>query len=279
MTGQKKITFVAGGAFLAVAITALIVAMSETSGPRRSRAAGAAVSGPEAQRSSLLCVVRVNEARGMRLDCGSALYVQCIFTNPLKDRSISLAAVSTLEPTIRDAEGTELSISWQPVGPLDRSLGAQANAIFTWRAAEKIGKLAIGTYRVTIDLPKTFPPPACGLDGVHVEPALLRIVDMPPDSKRNAAFARRLDLIAGRHQQLIKQLRGAISDNPGNNLPFRLELVDALAAAGQSDEARKELLDIGYEIQHAGQGKRRQIPAWLAFRLGDLKSKSARSAR
>jgi len=284
MTRQKKIMFGGGGAFLGVAITALIVAMSGESGPRRSRAAGAAGPSPKVQLPSLLCVVRVNEARGMRLDRGSPLYVQCIFSNPLKDRSISLAAVSMLEPTVRDAEGTELSISWQPVGPVDRSLGARTNAIFTWRAAEKVEKLeklAVGTYQVTVALPKTFPPPACGMDGVHVEPAALRIVDTPPDSKRNAAFTRRLDLLAGRHEQLIRQLRGAITDNPGNNLPVRMELVDALDAAGQSDSARKELLDIGYEIQHADKGKRRAIPPWLALRLEDLKakSKSARSSQ
>jgi len=284
MTRQKKIMFGAGGAFLALAITALIVVLSGESGPRRSRAASAAGPRPKVQLPSLLCVVRVNEARGMRLDRGSALYVQYIFSNPLKDRSISLAAVSTLKPTVRDAEGTELSISWQPVGPVDRSLGPRTNAIFTWRAAEKVEKLeklAVGTYQVTIDLPKTFPPPACGLDGVHVEPAVLKIVNTPPNTKRNAAFTRRLDLLAGRHKQLIRQLRGAIADNPGNNLPLRMELVDALDAAGHSDDARKELLDIGYEIQHADKGKRRPIPAWLAFRLGDLKtrSKSAQSAR
>ena len=284
MTRQKKIMFGAGGAFLAVAITALIVALSGESGPRRSSAAGAAGPSPRVQLPYLLCVVRVNEARGMRLDRGSPLYVQCIFSNPLKDRSISLAAVSTLKPTVRDAEGNELSISWKPVGPVDRSLGARTNAIFTWRAAEKVGKLeklAVGTYQATIDLPKTFPPPACGLDGVHVEPAALKIVDTPPDSKRNAAFTRRLDLLAGRHEQLIRQLRGVITDNPRNDLSLRMELVDALDAAGRSDDARKELLDIGYEIQHADKGKRRPIPAWLAYRLEDLKarSKSARSSQ
>ena len=279
MTRQKKIMFGAGGAVLTVAITALIVALSGESGPRRSRAAGAAGPSPKVQLPSLLCVVRVNESRGMRIDSGSPLYVQCIFSNPLKDRSISLADVDKLKPAVRDADGTELSISWRPIGPVDRSLGAQTNAIYTWQAAEKLEKFAAGTYHVTIDLPKTFPPPACGLDGVHVEPAALRIVDTPPNAKRNAAFTRRLDLLAGRHQQLIKQLRGAITDNPGNNLPVRMELVDALDAAGQSDGARKELLDIGYEIQHAEKGKRRAIPPWLALRLEDLKSKSARSSQ
>ena len=282
MTRQKKIMFGAGGAFLAVAITALIVALSGESGPRRSSAAGAAGPSPRVQLPYLLCVVRVNEARGMRLDRGSPLYVQCIFSNPLKDRSISLAAVEKFKPIVRDADGTELSISWRPVGPVNRSLGPRTNAIYTWQAAEAVGKFeqfSAGTYRVTVDLPKAFPPPACGLDGVHVEPAALKIVDTPPNARRNAAFMRRLDLLAGRHEQLIRQLRGAIADNPRDNLPLRMELVDALDAAGQSDDARKELLDIGYEIQHADKGKRRPIPAWLAFRLEDLKarSKSTRS--
>ena len=276
--------FGAGGAVLTVAITALIVALSGESGPRRSRAAGAAGPTPKVQLPSLLCVVRVNESRGMRLDRGSPLYVQFIFSNPLKDRSISLVAVEKLKPIVRDADGTELSISWQPVGPVDRSLGPRTNAVYTWQAAEKVGKLeklTVGTYHVTIDLPKTFPPPACGLDGVHIEPAVLKIVDTPPNAKRNAAFTRRLDLLAGRHEQLIRQLRGEIADSPGDNLPLRMELIDALDAAGQSDDARKELLDVGYEIQHVEKGKLRAIPAWLAFRLADLKarSKSARSSQ
>lgn len=217
----------------------------------------------------LNCTVLANDARYIALDSDSPIYMQCVFSAPGADGEVSLPRAERIAIDLLDAEGSWVVTDWTPLGMPPETVPQGQTVIMAWQASRPLPR---GEYRLAVIMPPEYSPGA-GLSGTYSESASFSVLDTPPNEYRNAMFDRRVRMLAGKTGEVLAELQKLLADSPDDN-SLRLELVDALDAAGRSAEARKELLAVAYNMTHDGSGKSiGPVPPSIALRLEELNGK------
>jgi hypothetical protein len=226
---------------------------------------------PQPRRQWLSCAVLVNDARFIRLDRGSPLYAQCLFNASAVDAEIALPDVVEMALRVTNTAGEQVRVKWQPLGLPAGAVQAGQTSRMAWLADRP---LPAGQYRLSVSLPEDYTP-AGGLSGTQVHSAAFTMLDTPPSDYRNAMFARRVKTLAGQIDDVLAELEELSAVDPADN-SLRLELVDALDAAGKTQDARRQLLKVIAHVTHDDAGnKTSPVPPSLAFRLEELNGRLA----
>lgn len=287
MTIQGKAVIVAG-AFIATGAAVVVIVLATATSPtdqteplaRQADGAASAPAGefllnPAPKKQWLYCAAMVNDARFIRLDGGSPLYVQCVFCAPAAEGDVTLPEPGKIAIRVTDAAGATVKVDWAPLGVQPKTAQPGETATVAWQAAGP--SLPAGEYQVAVSLPPDYSPGA-GLAGPHIEPARFAVLNTPPSDYRNAMFARRVKTLSGKTDEVLADLKRLSAAAPADN-SLRLELVDALDAAGQTAQARRQLLEAAHRMTHDASGKRTApVPPSIALRLEELNAKLAPDA-
>jgi hypothetical protein len=168
-----------------------------------------------------------------------------------------------------DAKGAWAKTDWTSLGTPPETVSQGQTVAMAWQATSR---LPASEYRLDFIMPPEYSPDA-GLEGVYSEPASFSILNTSPNDYLNARFARRVKVLAGKNDEVLGELQKLMAAS-NSDLSLRLELVDALDAAGRSSEAKEELQEIAYLMTHDESGKSTgPVPPWITLRLEELNAR------
>ncbi|MDO9509421.1 MAG: hypothetical protein Q7I97_08845 [Thermovirgaceae bacterium] len=281
MSRHVKIIIMAVVVFVAIGAIALLGTMGGRHGnepanvetaveeTKPADAPGEFVLNPMPRKHWLYCAVLVNDSRCVSLDSGSPIFMQCVFSAPGAEGEVPLPSAEGIAIDLADSGGSWVVTDWTPLGTPPETVPQGQTVTMAWQASQQ---LPGGDYLMAVIMPPYYSPEA-GLSGTYCEPASFSVLETPPNEYRNAMFARRIKMLAGKTGEVLAELQRLSAASPDDN-SLRMELVDALDSAGRSAEARKELLEAAYRMTHDESGKRTgPVPPSIAFRLEELNGK------
>ena len=243
--------------------------IADTSPGKPGDVAQAPASGPE----RVLCTVHANGGGFVRLPRSTPMYIECVFTNPMKDKDMALPQIESVTPVLTNKEGAKVSVKLSPTGDRPSKAPPWGIAVLAW---EIDTDLAPGTYTVTVGLPKSFPGGDASDRPVRIRPARLIVTDKPEDQQLSSQARRRLMVFKGKGQEVVSELTAGVVKDPGNRL-LAMELVSILADQGKYSQSRDTLLAYLANLQTAStkvnKDKAADIPCWAAVELEFLNAK------